>query len=206
MKKIVTLFVLLLIVPLQVKIFAQADSNANSNMKTDKKVLVTFFSHTGENYGVGNITKGNTHIVAEMIADATGGRLFEIVPEQEYPKTYDACVEVAKKEKEAAVRPAVKDDIAVEEYDVVFVGYPNWWSDMPMAVYTFLEKHDWEGKTVVPFCTHEGSGLSSTERYIAATCKGAEVGKGLALKGTTAQRTPEQVRKSVESWLKKSGY
>lgn len=206
MKKIVILFVLLLIVPLQVKIFAQADSNVNSNMKTDKKVLVTFFSHTGENYGVGNITKGNTHIVAEIIADATGGRLFEIVPEREYPKTYDACVEVAKKEKEAAARPAVKDDIAVEEYDVIFVGYPNWWSDMPMAVYTFLEKHDWEGKTVVPFCTHEGSGLSSTERYIAATCKGAEVGKGLALKGTTAQRTPEQARKSVESWLKKSGY
>lgn len=206
MKKIVILFVLLLIVPLQVKISAQADSNANSNMKTDKKVLVTFFSHTGENYGVGNITKGNTHIVAEMIADATGGRLFEIVPEREYPKTYDACVEVAKKEREAVARPAVKDDIAVEEYDVIFVGYPNWWSDMPMAVYTFLEKHDWEGKTVVPFCTHEGSGLSSTERYIAATCKGAEVGKGLALKGTTAQRSSEQARKSVESWLKKLGY
>lgn len=177
----------------------------NDDMNSDKKVLVAFFSHTGENYGVGIISKGNTHIVAEMIAEETGGTLFEILPEKEYPKSYNACVEVAKKEKEAAARPAVKEDIAVEEYDVIFLGYPNWWSDMPMVVYTFLEKHDWTGKTVIPFCTHEGSGLSATERYVGAACKGATVGKGLAMYGTTAQNSCEEARKSVVKWLEKLG-
>lgn len=173
---------------------------ANS-METGKKVLVAFFSHTGENYAVGNITKGNTHIIAEMIAEATGGRLFEIAPVKEYPKTYDACVDVAKKEKEAGARPAIKDDIAMEDYDVVFIGYPNWWSDMPMAVYTFIEKHRWAGKTVIPFCTHEGSGLSGTEKYIANACEGAKVEKGLAVRGATAQNKQEQARKAVAQWL-----
>lgn len=172
-----------------------------NSMKTEMKVLVAFFSHTGENYAVGNITKGNTHIIAEMIAESTGGKLFEIVPVKEYPKTYDACVDVAKKEKETGARPAVKDDIAVEDYDVVFIGYPNWWGDMPMTVYTFIEKHRWTGKTVIPFCTHEGSGLSNTEEYIANTCKGANVEKGLAIKGATAQNKQEQARKTVTQWL-----
>lgn len=175
-------------------------------MKTDKNVLVVFFSHTGENYAVGNIEKGNTHIVAEMIAETTGGALFEIVPEKEYPKSYNPCVEVAKKEKEAGARPAVKGDIAVEDYDTVFLGYPNWWGDMPMPVYTFLEKHDWSGKTVVPFCTHEGSGLSGTEKYIAATCKGATIEKGLALHGATAQNKREQAKTTVNTWLAKLGF
>lgn len=178
----------------------------NENMKTDKKVLVVFFSHTGENYGVGNITKGNTCIVAEMIAEATGGELFEIVPVQKYPKTYDACVDLAKKEKSAGARPAIEGDIAVEEYDTVFIGYPNWWGDMPMPVYTFIERHDWQGKNVIPFCTHEGSGLSNTERNIAEACKGATVGKGLAMRGTTAQNSREQAKKSVLTWLERAGF
>lgn len=178
----------------------------NENMKTDKKVLVVFFSHTGENYGVGNITKGNTCIVAEMIAEATGGELFEIVPVQKYPKTYDACVDLAKKEKSAGARPAIESDIAVEEYDTVFIGYPNWWGDMPMPVYTFIERHDWQGKNVIPFCTHEGSGLSNTERYIAEACKGATVGRGLAMRGTTAQNSREQAKKSVLAWLERAGF
>lgn len=172
------------------------------SVKTEKKVLVTFFSHTGENYAVGNITKGNTHIIAEMIAENTGGKLFEIVPVKDYPVTYNACVDVAKKEKESGARPAVKDDIAIEDYDVVFIGYPNWWGDMPMAVYTFIEKHRWTGKTVIPFCTHEGSGLSNTEEYIADACKGAKVEKGLAIKGSTAQNKQEQAKKYVAQWLK----
>lgn len=180
--------------------------NENRDMKTDKKVLVVFFSHTGENYGVGNITKGNTCIVAEMIAEATGGELFEIVPVQKYPKTYDACVDLAKQEKSAGARPAIKGDIAVEEYDTVFIGYPNWWGDMPMPVYTFIERHDWQGKNVIPFCTHEGSGLSNTERYIAEACKGATVGRGLAMRGTTAQNSREQAKKSVLTWLERAGF
>lgn len=169
-----------------------------------KKVLVAFFSHTGENYGVGNISEGNTHIIADMIAEATGGTAFEIVPEKDYPHdSYDAVVEIAKQEKAQKARPAIKGDIKVEDYDVVFMGYPNWWGDMPMPVYTFIEKHDWNGKTVVPFCTHEGSGLSNTENYIADACKGATVAKGLAVRGETAQKNRDQARKTVNAWLEK---
>lgn len=179
------------------------ETQETNSMETEKKVLVAFFSHTGENYAVGNITKGNTHIIAEMIAEATGGNLFEIVPVKEYPKTYNACVEVAKKEKETGARPAIKGSIAVENYDIIFLGYPNWWGDMPMPVYTFIEKHRWAGKTVIPFCTHEGSGLSGTEKYIANACKSAEVEKGLAVKGATAQNKQEQARMAVAQWLER---
>ncbi|MCM1109280.1 MAG: flavodoxin [Clostridium sp.] len=169
-----------------------------------KKILVAFFSHTGENYAVGNIKKGNTHIIADMIAEATGGITFEIVPEKDYPvDSYDATVEIAKQEKAQKARPTIKGDVKVEDYDVVFLGYPNWWGDMPMCVYTFIEKHDWNGKTVVPFCTHEGSGLSNTESYIAEACKGATVAKGLAVRGETAQNKREQARNTVNSWIKK---
>lgn len=166
-------------------------------METGKKILVTFFSHTGENYAVGNITKGNTRIIAEMIAEVTSGRLFEIAPVNKYPNSYDACIDVAKKEKGRGERPAIKSDIAVEDYDMVFIGYPNWWGDMPMAVYTFIEKHRWAGKTVIPFCTHEGSGLSGTEKYVADACKRAKVEKGLAIKGATAQNKQEQAKMVV---------
>lgn len=207
MKNIILSTVSLLMLALPTASSAQNDKqNENRDMKTDKKVLVVFFSHTGENYGVGNITKGNTCIVAEMIAEATGGELFEIVPVQKYPKTYDACVDLAKQEKSAGARPAIKGDIAVEGYDTVFIGYPNWWGDMPMPVYTFIERHDWQGKNVIPFCTHEGSGLSNTERYIAEACKGATVGRGLAMRGTTAQNSREQAKKSVLTWLERAGF
>lgn len=171
-------------------------------MKDKQKILVAYFSHTGENYAVGNIEKGNTHIVAELIAEATGGRLFEIVPETAYPKTYDDCVSVARKEKAAGARPAVVSDAAVEDYDTVFIGYPNWCSDLPMPVYTFIDKHDWTGKTVLPFCTHEGSGLSDTEALLAGACAGARIAKGLAVKGTAAQRAPQQVETTIRSWLR----
>ena len=207
MKNIILSTLGLLMLALPTASSAQNDKqNENRDMKTDKKVLVVFFSHTGENYGVGNITKGNTCIVAEMIAEATGGELFEIVPVQKYPKTYDACVDLAKKEKSAGARPAIEGDIAVEEYDTVFIGYPNWWGDMPMPVYTFIERHDWQGKNVIPFCTHEGSGLSNTEKYIAEACKDATVGKSLAMRGTTAQNSREQAKKSVLAWFERAGF
>lgn len=182
---------------------AQGNKSQTTDMKGEKKILVAFFSRTGENYAVGNIEKGNTHIIAEMIANETKGKLFQIETVKPYPDEYKACVDVAKAEKENNARPEVKGDIKVEDYDVIFLGYPNWWGDMPMAVYTFIEKHRWTGKTVIPFCTHEGSGLSSTEKNIANACKGAEVRKGLAIRGTTAQNKPEQAKKAVAQWLER---
>lgn len=189
----------------------ETDTNTNNNteeMKTEGNRLVVFFSHTGENYNVGYIEKGNTHIVADMIADATGADRFEIVPQKAYPKdSYDECIKIAKQEKQANARPAIKGDVKVEDYDVVFIGYPNWWGEVPMCVYTFIEKHDWNGKTVIPFITHEGSGMGGTDRKIANACKGADVavGKGLAIQGKEAQENRDTVRKNVNNWLEQLG-
>ena len=182
---------------------SEANENLNDMDLSGKKVLVAYFSHTGENYAVGVIEKGNTHIIAEMIAEAVGGELFEIEPARRYPHSYNDCIAAARREKEAGARPAIAADIEAESYDVIFIGYPNWWGEVPMCVYTFLEKHDWSGKTVIPFCTHEGSGLSGTERSVAAACPGASVKKGLAVKGTTAQHEPARAREAVGAWLGK---
>lgn len=181
---------------------------SQSALNEDSKKLVVFFSHTGENYNVGYIEKGNTHIIADMIADATGADRFEIVPEKEYPKeSYDECVEIARLELQQKARPAVKGDIKIEDYDVIFIGYPQWWGEPPMCVYTFIEKHDWTGKTVIPFVTHEGSGMGGTDRKIAVACKGAEVavGKGLAIQGKVAQQNQTSAQKSVNNWLRELG-
>ena len=190
------------------------ENNSNTekkteNMKTEGKKLVVFFSHTGENYNVGYIEKGNTHIIADMIADMTGADSFEIVPEKGYPKdSYNECIEIAKKELQQNARPAVKGDVKVEDYDVVFIGYPQWWGEPPMCVYTFVETHNWNGKTVIPFVTHEGSGMGGTDRKIAEACKGADVavGKGLAVQGKIAQENQDSARKRVEGWLEGLGF
>lgn len=172
-------------------------------MKKEGKKLVVFFSHTGENYNVGYIKEGNTRIIADMIADAMGADRFEIVPEKSYPENYDECIEVAKREKLTKARPAIKGDVKVEDYDVIFLGYPNWWGEAPMCIYTFIDGHDWNGKTVIPFITHEGSGMGGTDSKIAEACKGADtaVGKGLAVQGKTAQQNRVSAKNSVDRWL-----
>ena len=157
------------------------------------KVLVAYFSRTGEQYSVGNISEGNTAIVAKMIANKTNGDLFEIkVKEDKYPTTYMELTEFAKKEKQVNARPELTDKVAnFDEYDTVFLGYPNWWADMPMPVYTFMESYDFKNKKVYHFCTHEGSG---------------RVKQGLALYGHTAQKDKSEADKKVSEWLKGLGF
>lgn len=206
MKRIgATLTALLLAVSLPAYTHAQNTLVKERHMNT-KKILVAFFSRTGENYAVGHIEQGNTHIVAELIASATGGTLFRIEPATPYPDDYRACTEVAQREKRSKARPALVGDIAAEEYDVIFLGYPNWWGDLPMCVYTFLEQHNWQGKVVIPFCTHEGSGLSDTENLLREACRGASVLNGPAVRGSVAQNEREKVRKQVLEWLKRLKY
>ncbi len=178
-----------------------ANNNNNDKEMNSKKVLVAFFSRAGENYSVGNVKTGNTQIVAQMIADATDADLFHIVPVNEYPADYSECTKVAKKERNANARPAYKGDAKAEDYDIVFIGYPNWWGDAPMPVYTFIEAHRWAGKMVIPFCTHEGSGLSN-EDEIRKACKGATFSKGLGMYGHTAQNNRAEAKTAVEKWLK----
>ena len=192
---------MILVAVLPTAAFTGSKSNKIKDMES-KKTLVVFFSRAGENYAVGDIKKGNTHIVAEMIAEETGATLFQIEPQKAYPEDYTKCTEVAKEEVESKARPAIKGDVAVEDYDIIFIGYPNWWGDAPMPVYTFIEKHNWQGKTVIPFCTHEGSGLGDTESKLRKACEGATFRKGLAVRGATAQKSQEQARKAVTGWLK----
>lgn len=200
MRKSIWIFLMMLTAVLPVTSCSQNKTSNAGNMES-RKTLVVFFSRTGENYAVGNIKKGNTHIIAEMIAEETDGTLFQVEPLKAYPANYTKCTEVAKQEMESKARPAIKGDVAVEDYDVIYIGYPTWWGDMPMPVYTFIEKHNWQGKTVVPFCTHEGSGLSDTENKLKKACEGTTILKGLAILGTTAQKSQEQARKTVINWL-----
>ena len=174
---------------------------------TGKKVLVVYFSRTGEQYSVGNITEGNTAIIAKMIADKTKGDLFEVkLKNDTYPAAYKALTEVALYEKKANARPEIAENVTnFADYDVVFIGSPNWWSDMPMALYTFIEANDWSGKIVAPFVTHEGSGLSSIPSKIKTTTN-AEILDGLAIYGHVAQNEREQAKENVFNWLNKLGF
>lgn len=201
MKHIIFILVLLLT---SVPGFAKQSNNKNTInfMETKQKTLVAFFSRADENYSVGYIKKGNTHIVAEMIAAETEADMFHIETVNPYPANYNECIEVAKREKQSKARPEIKGDVRVEDYDIIFLGYPNWWGEMPMAVYTFIEKHNWQNKIVIPFCTHEGSGLSGTERRIQSACEGATVMEGIAIRGYTAQNEQETTRKTVQTWIK----
>ena len=170
------------------------------------KVLVAYFSRTDENYDVGYITKGNTAIIAEMIAQKTGGNLFEIKKTEPYPAAYEDCKTVASREKATNARPTLTEKVAnMADYDVIFVGYPIWYGDAPMPVYSFLESYDFTGKKIIPFCTHGGSGLSGTEQRLTMTCPQSEIGQGFAISGATAQKKPDEAAAKVTEWLKRIG-
>ncbi|MBE8955164.1 MAG: NAD(P)H-dependent oxidoreductase [Quinella sp. 2Q5] len=173
----------------------------------DKKILVVYFSRTGEEYNVGNITTGNTAIVADIIAKKLGADTFEVKAATPYPDAYEACTELAKRELESNARPAFAKNIdSFAQYDTIFVGYPIWWGAVPRVMMTFLEANALSGKTIVPFCTHGGSGLSGTEREIADACPNAKVLSGLAIVGKQCQNDPAAVESEVADWLKGLGY
>ena len=165
-------------------------------------MLVTYFSHAGENYNVGVIEEGNTAKLAKVIAEQTGAVLFEIVPVVDYPHSYDECLEVATAEQREGARPEYVGDVENwDQYDTVFIGYPIWWGEIPNIVYTFMENHDFAGKTVIPFNTHEGSGQSHSQRDIEKTLPDANVLQGLAVRGATAQNDADATAKAVSDWL-----
>lgn len=185
-----------------------ANSGINADVEETEstgKVLIAYFSRADENYGVGYIEKGNTAIIAEIIAEETGGELFHIEREMPYPAVYDECTEEAKQEQNDNARPALAEDKDIAEYDVIFLGFPIWWGEMPMPVYTFLEGHDFSGKTVIPFCTHAGSGFSGTEKSI-SVCTDAEILDGLSVKGEDAQNSQDKARETVKEWLEGLSY
>lgn len=166
--------------------------------------LIVYYSRKGQNYWNGsikNLSKGNTEIVAEFIQKAVGGDLFEIETVKSYSDDYYACIDEAQKELRENARPQLKsylDDVS--KYDTIFVGYPNWWGTMPMAVFTFLEHYDLTGKKIIPFCTNEGSGMGSSERDLKRICKGAEIAKGLSVHGAEAANAENQ----AAEWAKRN--
>lgn len=164
--------------------------------------LIAFYSRAGENYFGGayrRISVGNTEKAAQMLADLTGGELYKIQQAQPYSEDYQVCIAQAKADLQKKARPEVlrlPDNL--DAYDEIYLGYPNYWGTMPMAVYTFLEHYDLAGKTIHPFCTHEGSGLSHTVQDIQKAAPGATVTKGLAIHGSSVDGAKDALTKWVQ--------
>lgn len=171
----------------------------------NEKILVAYYSRIGEEYNVGNITKGNTAIVAEIIAQKTGADIFEIKPVTPYPASYEECKKIASREKATKARPQFVGDIDISGYDMIFIGYPIWYGDAPQIIYSFLESHDFGGKKIIPFCTHGGSGLSSTDQSIMLACPTAKILRGFELRGSVAQNNSAQAESVVADNLKRLG-
>ncbi|HXE98433.1 MAG TPA: flavodoxin [Dongiaceae bacterium] len=168
-----------------------------------QKSLIAYFSRKENNYVGGSIVNlpiGNTEVIAKKIQGLTGSDLFQIQTVQPYPADYTETTRVAQDELSGNARPELTEMVAdMDSYEVIYLGYPNWWGTMPMAVFTFLDSYDFSGKTIVPYCTHEGSGLGSSERDIKKLCPTAKVLSGLAIKGGTVGRADNDLAK----WLKK---
>ena len=164
--------------------------------------LIAFYSRAGENYFGGKmrrITVGNTEKAAELLADITGGELFQIRQAEPYSEDYRTCVEQAREDWQRNARPKVLDlPEDLDAYEEIYLGYPNYCGTMPMAVYTFLETYDLTGKIIHPFCTHEGSGLSDTEWDIQRAAPGAVVTRGIAIHGSSV----DNAAPALERWVR----
>jgi flavodoxin len=151
-------------------------------------ILVAYFSHSG-----------NTHEIANQIHKSAGGDIFEIQAVKPYPNDYDAVVKQARQELDSGYKPALKTKMEnIKPYDLVFIGYPIWWGTFPAAVKTFLSEYDFSGKTIVPFCTHEGSGLGRSATDISKLCPKSALLNGAAIRG----RDVKTARNKVSEWLR----
>lgn len=163
--------------------------------------LIAFYSRADENYVNGVLKKlniGNTEIAAGMIRELTGGNLFKIEQLQPYSKDYNTCIAQAKADQKRDARPElIAYPDSLDPYDTIYLGFPNYWSTMPMAVFTFLEHFDFRDKIIKPFCTHEGSGMGSSEQDIRKLCPYARIEKGLAIHGGSVERS----KKDIAKWL-----
>ena len=165
------------------------------------KKLIAFYSRADENYVNGtlkNLTVGNTEIAANIIKDITAADMFKIEQKVPYSKSYNECIEEAREDQRKNIHPPlIKYPESITDYDVIYLGYPNYWSTMPMAVFTFLEHFDFSDKIIMPFCTHEGSGLGKSISDIKKICPGALVRDGLAIQGSCA----DQSQKAIKDWI-----
>ena len=168
------------------------EENENNQENGKGKVLVVYFSHTG-----------NTENVANFIHQAVGGDIVKLETEEQYTDNYNDLLDIAQEEKNENARPALSTKIDnIDEYDTIFLGYPIWWGDMPMAIYTFLDEYDLSGKTIAPFVTSGGSGLSGTPSNIQDEEPEANVTEGLSVRDNNSENS----QSAVNSWLSEIGF
>ena len=172
------------------------------------KILIVYYSRSGQNYVSGdivNLTVGNTAAVAGIIRQKTGADVFEIKTVKSYPAGYHETTEVAKKELREQARPEIVGGVDnIAQYDTIILGYPNWWGTMPMAVRSFLDKHDLSGKSILPFCTHEGSGMGRSVKDLKSALPKSDIKPGLPINGTRVHRQDSGIPAEVEAWLNKN--
>ena len=191
-----------------------ADNISDSPEKGGSNILVAYFSYP-EPDGIDAVAgasrivtedgiKGNVQFMSEIIADNTGGDLFRIETVQVYPESHDELVDFAADELSEGARPELSSHIEnIDDYDTVFIGYPNWWADMPMPLYTFFEEYNFSGKTIIPFTSHGGSGFSGTINSIAEIEPDANViTDGFCV---SRNNTPDSAG-DIEDWLNSLGY
>ena len=169
------------------------------------KTLIAFFSRADENYFGGAmryLKVGNTEIVCNKINELIEADNFKIEMKEPYSPVYATCLEEAKKDLRKKARPElVSMPGSIDEYDTIILAYPNYWGTLPMAVFTFLEAFDFNGKTILPLCTNEGSGMGGSERDIRNACPGAELKKGLSITGSQAENS----KANLMDWLSENG-
>lgn len=146
----------------------------------------------------GSSYNGNVAILADYIKEATGGDTFSILATEYYPTNYRDSTNVAKEEQSSDARPELSNHVEnMEDYDIIFLGFPNWWGGLPMPVYTFLEEYDFSGKIIIPFASHEGSGLGNGPTEIAEICPDAQIMDGFAARGTEVSSS----KADIETWI-----
>ena len=165
------------------------------------RALIVYYSRAGENYVNGTIKPlicGNTETAAEIIKELTGADIFKLEQSEQYSDNYNECIEQARTDQRNDARPALRDyPESIDGYDTIYLGYPNYWSTMPMAVFSVLEHFDFTGKTIRPFCTHEGSGLGQSVKDIKRLCPSADVRDGLAIRGGSVKKS----KNDIENWI-----
>ena len=193
---------------------AEKGTNADNDSDKKTKILIAYFTRA-DNIKVdpdvdakssasinlkGSSYEGNLKIMADYIKDTTGGDTFSILTTEYYPTKYSDTTDIAKEEQNKSIRPKISNHIDnIEEYDYIFLGYPVWWGGLPMPVYTFLEEYDFSGKTIIPFASHEGSGLGNGPSEISEICPEAQIMDGFAARGTEVRSSKADIEKWIES-------
>ena len=168
------------------------------------KSLIAYYSRRGNNLVDGTVKElrvGNTEMLAIILQKLTGATCFRIEPQVDYSPDYYRCIDQARQDLQRKQYPKLKRVLDnITDYDVIYLGYPNYWGTMPMAVFSFLKQFDFSGKRIKPFCTHEGGGMGRSEQDIRSICPDAQIDAGLSIKGTDIK----QGLAMIEEWVRHS--